>query len=255
MKKLAFISDLIFTFCASFLFTACFFRFLRIGLILALLLSAICGTLTTCAAAALLLARRKKFFLKKADEETKNKLLVHLALLSADELTDYFFAYFQKTEKENPVKRRANKQISVGEERYFLNFRFAPISADEVAEIFRVQTDERKILLCSAIEPQAKSLCEKLKITIRTGEEIYAALKKENALPQTYLGADEKKKRKLKFQLWFAKSNARRFLTSAAMIFLIAYITPFFYYYLIFGTVLLLASIFIRIFGYEPNAQ
>lgn len=261
MKKLAFISDLIFTFCVSFLFTLCFFRFLRVGLFVAILLSSLCGALTTCAVAALLHARRKKFFLKKSDAETKEKLLTHLALLSDEQLTDYFFNYFQ-TEAGNAATqnalcpcRRENLQLSVGDNYFFLHFRFAPVTADEVALFFRAQTPQTKILLCAAIEPQAKALCEKLKISVRTGDEVYSALKKADALPQAYLGEGEKRKRKFKFKLWFAKTNARRFLTSAAMLLLLSFLTPFFYYYLIFGVILLLAAVLVRIFGYEPTVQ
>ena len=254
MKKLAFISDLIFTFCAGFLFTACFFRFLKIGIFLSLTLSAVCGALTACAVGALLLARRKKLFLKKADLENKEKFLTHLALLSADKVTDFFADYFQKFQDSKSIQRRENKQLTIGDEEFFLRFSFAPVRADEVAEIFRVQTNNTKILLCNTIEPQAKALCEKLKIQIRTGDEVYTAIKKENALPQAYLGDGETKKRKARLKLWFAKSNARRFLTSSAMIFFLAYLTPFFYYYLIFGSVLLLTAVVVRIFGHEPTA-
>ena len=172
MKKLAFISDLIFTFFVSFLFTACFFRFLRVKPLLALLLSAVCGGLTTCAMAALLNARRKKFFLKKKDAENKDKLLVHLALLPASQLTDYFLEYFNKTEQETPTRRHKNLQISVGDKRYFLRFHFHPVTADDVADIFRVKTNQTKILLCTNIDAQAKMLCEKHQgsLTVSNGE-------------------------------------------------------------------------------------
>lgn len=261
MKKFAFISDLIFTFCVSFLFTACFFRFLRLPLFLALLLSAVCGALTACAVGALLYNRRKKGLMKKKDAETKDKLLVHLSLLSKEKLTNFFLEYFQKqhlqnqnadpsTEKPTP-QRHANLQITVGDIRYFLRFRFAPVTADDVTELFRVKTKQTKVLLCGNIDAQAKALCEKLEIQTRTGDEIYTVLKQADALPQAYLGEKEKTKRKFHPKLWFSKTNARRFLTSGAMILLIAYITPFFYYYLIFGSLLLIAAILIRVFGYE----
>lgn len=255
MKKLAFISDLVFTFCISFLFTLCFFRFLSVGFFVAILLSALCGGLTTCAFAAFLQARRKKFFLKKSDAENKDKLLLHLALLPKDKLTDYFLHYFQSVKREASPVRHADLQLSVGDSLYFLHFRIAAATADDVADIFRMQTKQQKILLCSNADPQAKSLCEKLRIKLWTGEDVYAALKEADALPQTYLGESEKKKGRLKPQLWFAKTNARRFLTSAAMLLFLSFLTPFFYYYLIFGSVLLLAALLVRIFGYEQHSQ
>lgn len=259
MKKFAFISDLIFTFCVGFLFTACFFRFLGLTLAITLVLSALCGTLVTCATAAFLNARRKKFFLRKRDEETKNKLLVHFALLSNEKLTDFFFDYFTNLAEQRQIShpqtddfptRKENLQLSVGDKLYFLRFRFAPVTADEIADIFRIETEQSKIVLCNALDAQAQALCKKWEIQTRTGEEVYAALKQANALPQTYLG-EAKAKQKPKLKLWFAKRNARRYLTSAALVFLLSQLTPFFLYYIIFSAVLLIAAVVVRVFGYE----
>lgn len=254
MKKIAFISDLIFTFCVSFLFTACFFRFLRLSLVAALALSALCATLVTCAMAAWLNARRKKFFLKKADAEAKEKLLTHLALLPDDKLTDYFFDYFTilsaQPQADCAPKQRGNLQLSAGDKVYFLHFRFAPATPDTVAEVFRTETEQTKVLLCGSIDTQAQALCKKWNIQTRTGDEVYAALKQANALPAVYLG-DTGKQPKPKLKLWFAKRNARRYLTSAALIFLLAQLTPFFLYYLIFSVLLLLTAILVRVLGYE----
>ncbi len=250
MKKLAFISDLIFTFFTSFLFTACFFRFLRLHLWLALFLSAVCGALTTLSVGAFLRARRKKIFLKKSDEQTKEKLFVHLALSTDEAVTEFFQAYLQKNSDE-PVQSPNKLQLSTQDGLYFLRFRFQAVTADDVADVFRVQTEQPKFLLCADLDPQAQALCKRLDVQTRTGEQIYTALKQANALPQAYLGADSAKKRVRKFKLWFAKANARRFLTSAALILLVAQLTPFFYYYLIFSVLLLLSAVLIRVFGYE----
>lgn len=259
MKKFAFISDLIFTFCVGFLFTACFFRFLGLTLAITLALSALCGTLVTCATAAFLNARRKKFFLRKRDEETKNKLLVHFALLSNEKLTDFFFDYFTNLAEQRQTShpqtddfptRKENLRLSVGDKLYFLRFRFAPVTADEIADIFRIETEQSKIVLCNALDAQAQALCKKWEIQTRTGEEVYTALKQANALPQTYLG-EAKAKQKPKLKLWFAKRNARRYLTSAALVFLLSQLTPFFLYYIIFSAVLLIAAVVVRVFGYE----
>ena len=254
MKKIAFISDLIFTFFVSFLFSACFFRFLRLPLLAALAVSALCATLVTCSVAALLNARRKKFFLRKADEEAKNKLLVHFALLPDDKLTDYFFTYFvnvaQQPQANFTPARVKNLQISVGDTLYFLRFQFAPVTPDDVAAIFRVETEQTKVLLCNTLDTQAQELCKKWEIQTRTGEELYTALKQANALPQAYLG-EGNKKQKFKPKLWFAKRNARRYLTSAALVFILSQLTPFFLYYIIFSALLLITAVVVRVFGYE----
>ena len=120
-----------------------------------------------------------------------------------------------------------------------------------MARLSRLKTGKRKILLCSNIEDKALNLCQRLGIEVKTGEWVYKRLKEGNFLPQTYLGEESAEKGKHHVTLWFSKANARRFLSSAAMVLLVAYLTPFFYYYLIFGVALLLTAVFVRIFGYE----
>ena len=77
-------------------------------------------------------------------------------------------------------------------------------------------------------------------------------LKKENFLPSHNLcehaSTPQNKKR---LHLYFAKSNSRRFLLGGVLILLTSLITPFPLYYLIFGSALVLSSIFVRIFGYR----
>ena len=96
MKKSAFISDLIFTFLAAGIFTLCLFRYLRIDLFPSFLLAVVCGALAACAVGAFLASRRKTHFLKKSDEAQKEKLLLHLCLLSDVQKTNYFYNVLRK---------------------------------------------------------------------------------------------------------------------------------------------------------------
>ena len=75
-------------------------------------------------------------------------------------------------------------------------------------------------------------------------------LKDMNGLPESYLGDEPPdKKRKRRFELWFSRKNAKPFLTAAALTLLTALVSPFPYYYFIFGGILLMISVGIRIFG------
>lgn len=250
MKKLAFISDLIFTFFVSALLSLCLFRFIRMGTGLSLLLACVCGVLTTLSVGAFLLSRRKNLHLKKSDETKKQKLLLHLALLSDNAKTEFFRDLYSRSGA--PAKRFGTLRLHTDEEFYFLHFKLSPVAADDVAAYARLKTGKKKILLCSQIEPAARELCLRLDITVKTGDDVYVSVKEANALPEKFLGDEAPvKKRKVRLKLWFAKSNARRFLVSGGMILLVSLLTPYFYYYLVFGLILLLAAVFIRVFGYE----
>ena len=179
----------------------------------------------------------------------KQKLLFHLALLS-DEQTTRLFETALKTIA--PVKRFGKLRLLSNEAFYFLHFGFSPVTADEVASAFRLKTPAKKILLCRQIEEQAAELCKRLQIEIKTGNEVYAMLKSQNALPKVYLGEEKgEDKRKRQWRLCFSRSNSKRFFVSGALVLLTSLFTPFSYYYLIFGSILLLVSSFIRIFGYS----
>ncbi|MBQ8296079.1 MAG: hypothetical protein IJX87_06605 [Clostridia bacterium] len=250
MKKTAFISDLIFTFFLSSLGVLCLFRFLKISFTFSCVLSAVCGLLITCSVGALLQSKRKTIFLKKSDEETMQKLLLHLVLLTNEAKTSFF---------RNAIENEKNFVISdeplllySEAEYYFLRFTFSPVSADDILPIAYFETTKQKILFCLKIEEDALQLCKRFGVNVYAGDSVYLFFKQRNALPQRFLG-DElpeiKKKRHRK--LWFSKTNSRRFLTSGALILFTSLLTPFPYYYLIFGAALLLTALFVRIFGYE----
>ncbi len=249
MKKSAYLSDILFTFLTTAIFTLCLFRYLGINLIPALLLSILCGLLSALAIAAWLGHKRRHFFLKKSDEALKQKLLLHLSLLSDEKKSALFYNLL----RQNDELRRVGKQRLSGQESfYFLYFRFAPVSPDDVASISRLKTAKQKILLCNEIEDSALRLCARLNIQVRAGDEVFRLLRDNDALPKEYLGADETaKKRKFHLRACFSKSNSRRFFVGGALILLTSLITPFPYYYLITGSLLLVAAACIRVFGYS----
>ncbi len=247
MKKFAFLSDILFTFLVSGIFTLLLFRHLEIPLFFSLLLALLCGGLTAVGVGAFLAFRRKNLYLKRSDETQKQKLLLHLSLLS-DEAKTAYFTELLSTEQE-PAKRFGRLRIFTKTEFYFLKFSLTPLSADEIPNLARLKTGKKKILLCSKIEEQALALCSRLDIEVRTGEWVYTQLKAQNALPESYLGDTPRPKRG-RIKRWFSRKNAKRFLVSGLLVLLLAWLSPYSYYYLLFSALLLGASLFTRIFGY-----
>lgn len=249
MKKSAFLSDIIFSFFTSSLFSVCLFRYLKISLPLSLFLSIACGALLACSVAAFLQSKRKNLYLKKSDETQKEKLLLHLALLSEDKQTELFKSALTS---EEPLQKFGRLRLFSKTQFYFLNFRLTSVNADDVAKYARVKTCKQKILLCSKIEDTALFLCEKLNICVKKGDEVYLLLKEQNKLPDSFLGEETPvDQRKRRIRLWFSKRNGKPFLVGGAMLLFTSFLTPFPYYYLIFGGIMFLASALVRIFGYE----
>ena len=243
MKKTAFISDILFTLFSVWLLSLCIFRYLGLRLLPASFLSLVCGVLCACAVGALLNAKRQTAYLKRSDESKKQKLLLHLALLSDEAKTTLLAPLLHAT-------KRGKLRLQTPERYYFLRFSFAPVTADEIATLARFKTSGQKTVLCSEIEDSAKNLCKRLGVETQTGESVYALFKKEDAFPESFLGEESPETRKKRLvRVCFAKTNAKRFLLSASLLLLTSLITPFPTYYLLFGFILLAVAVFVRIFG------
>ena len=176
-------------------------------------------------------------------------MLLHLALLCDDKLSELFQTVLPT---DSLLRKTGRLRLSDDKHIYFLCFRLTPVNADDIAKYARTKTNKQKMLLCSSIEEKAKQLCENWDIVVKTEEEVYLLFKKENKLPESFLGEKlQTKQPTKKLQLWFAKKNGKSFLVCGTMLLLTSFLTPFPYYYLLFGGGMLLASAFIRIFGHE----
>jgi hypothetical protein len=226
------------------------FRHLQINLPIALALSIVCGGLSAAATAAWLQRKRKVIFLKRSDEAQKEKLLFHLACLSDTEKTEFFLPRLRTDETQ--AQRFGKLRIHTDEKLYWLRFNFTPVNPDDILTMHRWKTHKEKILLCNKIEDTAYALAQRFQIRVLTGNEVYAYLKNMDALPQSYLEAESSAgKRQRRLHLWLARKNAKPFLIAATLTLITAAISPFQGYYLTFGFLLLIAAVFIRIYGYK----
>ena len=98
--------------------------------------------------------------------------MLHLALLSDEEKTEFFQRAFSS--EECTLHRFAPLELFTEREFYFLAFPLTPMNADAVVRLARSKTDKQKILLCSKIDSDALSLCQRLNIEVKTGEWVYA---------------------------------------------------------------------------------
>lgn len=262
MKKSAFISDLLFSFFLTFVFVTCLFRYLRFSLWLSTLFAAIAGVAVAFFVWAHLSKKRKLFFLKKAEEKEKDLLLFHLALLPFEKQTELFKNALQEEGDKSATKTYAKflfEPLSASDLAEFLKREFSPPRA-ESAKNGKDETEENDgenthlshpfTIYCNAANESAVQLCARFGIRLCGGEESYLLLKSKNALPKKYLGEHAfPKKEKRRFSFYFQKKNSRRFLVGGVLILCTSLLTPFPYYYLVSGGILLLIAALTRIFG------
>ena len=245
MKRSAFISDIIFTFVCTFLFTLCLFRYFKIPFWAAFALASVCGALGAVSFFSFTQSKRNAYFLKKSDEKEKDALMTHLSFLSDEGKTNFFLQYFLR--ESSTAKRFGRLRIYTEDAFYTLHFTLSPANADDVLKLSRFKTQKRKVFLCASICEEGRTLAQKIGVEVQDGEAVYYALKKANALPMSYLGVESKKKSRR--QRHFSRANAKRFFLSAILLLFSSLLSPFPYYYLLFGGILLLSSLCIRIFG------
>ena len=241
MKKSAYYSDILFAFFLSSICLLCLLRFFRVVLLLSCLVATLGGVASALFTAVILREKREKSFIKAKDEALKEKFLLHLALLPQEELTQYLSRVL--------ACQKSGDFFTTDAEMIFPIFRLQPIAPDCLLPIFQPPTQNKKVI-CNSLSPESKTLCERLGVQVIEGVEFFQIAKEKNCLPTEYVSEEfftQKKKERLK--MYFAKSNSRRFFVGGTLVLLSSLITPFPYYYLVVGFLLMGIALFTRIFG------
>ena len=131
----------------------------------------------------------------------------------------------------------------------YCRFRATALSADDTLPILTHPTDKTPLLLCNALNDEAKNLVSRFGLRFIGIDEIYAKLKKAELLPDKYRSEPAFTKRKTRIFSGFSKKNARPFFTGGAMVLVASLYSPFPYYYLVFGIALTAISVLVKMFA------
>ena len=228
-------SDTVFFFACCWILSLCILRYYRITMWLAVALCSLISLLLGAGFFFLLYRSRKKKFLLKRDIEEKEKLMLHLALSSAEANEKLFKPLLQEEERTT-----------------FLLFSMQPLSADTVAEkIKNMKGEEEFCIFCNTLSPEARQLCEAFTLPVTEGNEVYIKLKDKKLLPEKYICGEKKRRSvKEKLKIGFCKKNSRSFFVSGAALLILSLFSFFPLYYVIGGSILVLTALIVRIFGY-----
>ncbi len=208
---------------------------------------AICAFLLFGALSFLYISKKQnKKLLLSRDEKNKKLLSLHLSL-SSDE---YICNLFQKCIAEDCPAEIKGGKIVTEESTYFFNFKMQPLSEDDVAQVIKFLCENKKVLFCSKISPEAAVLCENFLIEIRNIDSVFKMLKVNELLPEKYVYEGAKKigifkKIKSRFN---RKLSAPLFWSGAGLLFL-SYFTFFPVYYIISGGIMLILSAVALVFN------
>ena len=266
MKKSAYYSDLIFTFsllgfCALFCL-----RFFDVPLPFSLLLSLGFGLAAAYLLSVHLKKRDKIFALKKSEEEEKNSLCFYLSLCDDTEQTEFLrprlpfllsvldgdSALSQETNEQTTDEKDEELSLRLCDRVFFPCFRFREVAADDIAILYpKLKQENSPVFLCNKLSEDGKKLCDKLSIPVVDGNLLYRAFKDNAAIPDEFpikTATPIKQKRR---NISFSKSNSKRFFSSGALLIVSSVFIPYPVYYLVFGGLLLITAVLVRIFGYR----
>lgn len=250
MKRtnLTIILDCLLTFLGLGLVFLCCMRYYGLPLLPSVIASALLAFSFAFPFGLFLIKRRKKSYLKRRDEEEKNKLMLHLTLLSDREtlrlLSSTLPAPFTE---ENATVKRENK-------RYIPLFTMQPVSADEIVRLVKKYESENVVLWVNELTTEAKGIADKLNVEVLSGKEVYLALKQAELLPEHYR-LEEKSKRtpRERAERYFAKGNSRSFFWCGVGLLFLSFFTFFPTYYVISGSILILLSLAVTWLGYRKG--
>ena len=200
----------------------------------------------------LLSGRHRKRALSRRQQEEKEKLMLHLTLERDEAVRTLLLEALRADGKE--VWKDGDRLLLDGTPLIPV-FTMQPISADTVAHLLKEYGKAPFLLACNEMTPEAERLLSSFSRSSIRGEEIYDLCKRTEHIPATMIcGKIPRRTLRAKLRRTFSKRNAYPFFVSGAGLLVMSLFVFFPVYYLISGSILLVVSVLIRIFGAPAQA-
>lgn len=184
--------------------------------------------------------KQNKKLLVSRDEKQKKLLSLHLSLSSDEYICELFDKCLKTEDNQTEIK---NGKIYRGDSVCFFNFKMQPISEDDVAKIIKFKCEQKKVIFCTRISPEALILAENFLIEIKQIDYVFDLLKERELLPEKYVYEGAKK-----ITVWkrvkarFSRKICAPLFWSGAALLALSYLTFFPVYYIVSGGIMLILS-------------
>lgn len=196
----------------------------------------------------LLSGRHRRRALSKRQQEEKEKLMLHLTLEQDDAVRTLLTNALRTDGKEATLQ---DDTIMLDDAPLIPVFTMQPVSADTVARLLKTYGKNPFTLACNTLSPEAERLLTSFSRSAMLGEEIYALFSRTDTIPETLIcGEIPRRTARTRLRIAFSKRNAYPFFVSGAGLLVMSLFVFFPIYYLVTGSLLLIASVCIRAFGY-----
>jgi len=255
MKKfdLPLILDLIFIFFASLFLSFTILRYYLDNLTYIIVLSLLFSILSIIIGLKLLLNKHKNVYLKNNEVAKKNEVFFNLAFYNEKDLKNYFMKLFLKAEiKADNIK----ENIFLPEKKLLVKFLFklTPLNTDDFVLAVKNNTNNEIVLITNEVNNDVISYAKKTNIKIITGTNIFLLMKKHELYPDISFSLKANEKIiKRKFNIELTRKKAKNFLVFGSVLLLFSLFVAFPIYYLVMGNILIITSVFLRFYGKKPE--
>lgn len=192
--------------------------------------------------------RSRKRNLSKREKEMKEALMLHLALEKQERVRAQLLTALTADGADAHCE---GEELSAFGSPLVPLFTMEPISADEIARLIRTFGKVRFTLACNTVSAEGEKLLSSFGETAMRGDDVFALFQRTGTTPNPLIcGELPRKTIKTRLKRSFMKSNARPFFVSGLLLLFMSLFTFFPVYYLVSGSVLLIAAIAVRLFGF-----
>ena len=190
------------------------------------------------------------------EQKEKETVITQLKLYTATEQNDFFQKVISLHGK-NTERKKSGLFVKDTPFALFPIFTFDGVKKSDIVRVFNsIKKEQTAYILSDSFTVEVKDFAERFDGRVKTvdGNNVYKLLKEKNIFPQIKHAFPEKKKLSLSsLKNLLEKKKAKNFLVLGLLFIATSYFMPLKTYYIICGTVFLIFSLILRLYG-KTNA-
>lgn len=198
-----------------------------------------------------------KNIIKKEEEKRIKEMTIRLSFMKKSSLLTFFQRVFRKFNLNAEIK---NGKLYIKEKGVliFLHFDFDMVKKGEIIKYFNsLESDDIGIIFSSSFSSEIISFISNFngKLKLYDEKEIFSILKKAGIYPENDVCFFKEKEKKWDFSLLLNKKRAKNYFFFGVIFMLYSFIVPIKIYYIIVGSVFLILSLTLKLFGKNVNGN
>ena len=250
MKKFSFAlaADVLFYSVAAWFLTVGVLRYYRADTWVCMTAATLVALAVGCAVFLLLSAKRDKRLLGKKERETRDALMLHLALEKDERVRALLL---EALLKDGQTAHCEGDAIALDGAPLIPLYTMEPLSADAVARLLKTYGGASFTLACNALTPDAEKLLSSFGRKAMKADETYDLFARTECVPEKMICGDiPRRTAKVRLRTAFAKRNAHPFFVSGLLLLIMSLFVIYPVYYLVSGSILMITAIVVRAVGY-----